>query len=163
MPKKSHPLKRKVKFSRNRILIFALIFAVIGTSAVAISLAAQPLGKGNPNSGAGKSNSRDSSLSLVLLDSTDGLAHYGQRVTFEVATTATTEPYVQLVCYQNGTLVYSGHAGFFESYLWPWNKILGLSSSVWTGGAADCTAWLYSASNTGKPTILATVNFHVYP
>jgi hypothetical protein len=126
-------------------------------------LAAQPQGKGNPNSGAGKPNSGTSSLSLVLLDSTDGLAHYGQRVTFEVATTATTQPFLDLGCYQNGTLVYSGHAGYFESYAWPWNKILTLSSSTWTGGEADCTAWLYSVSSTGKATILATVNFHVYP
>ncbi len=163
MPKKSHPLKRKVKFSRNRILIFALIFAVIGTSAVAISLAAQPQGKGNPNSGAGKSNSPGSSLSLVLLDSTDGLAHYGQRVTYTVATTATTEPFLDLLCYQNGTLVAAGYAGFFEWDPWPWNQVMELSSFTWTGGAADCTARLYSASNTGKTTTLATLNFHVYP
>ena len=168
MPKKSHKLKRKfikrkVKFSRNRILIFALIFAVIGTSAVAISLVAQPQGKGNPNSGAGKPNSGTSSLSLVLLDSTDGLAHYGQRVTFEVATTATTEPLVDLGCYQNGTLVLLGFAGFSSTDPWPWTKIMTLSTSAWTGGEADCTARLYSASNTGKTTTLATLNFHVYP
>src|SRR6266446_5753874 len=46
-----------------------------------------------------------SSLNLVLLNSTDGSAHWGQTVTFSISTTATTEPNVSLHCYQNGALV----------------------------------------------------------
>ena len=143
--------------SRTRMLTTMAALAV--TVVMALAPAA-----GAASGGGGKSHiaRSTSSLSLVLLDSTDGLAHYGQRVTFNVATTATTEPFVQLACYQNDTLVAVGHAGFFSTYPWPWNQVLGLSSSVWTGGAADCTAWLYSASNTGKPTILATVSLHVF-
>jgi len=39
-----------------------------------------------------------SSLSLVLLRSTDGSPHYGQVVTFNVSTTATSYPSVDLEC-----------------------------------------------------------------
>src|SRR5712692_7904600 len=52
-----------------------------------------------------------SSLNLVPLNSTDGSAHWGQQVTFNVSTTATTEPNVSLNCYQSGALVYGAVAG----------------------------------------------------
>jgi len=60
-----------------------------------------------------------SSLNLVLLNSTDGSAHWGQSVTFTVSTTASSEPYVSLDCYQNGVLVAAGMAVFYASYPWP--------------------------------------------
>src|SRR5437867_1199361 len=64
------------------------------------------------------SASGTSSLKLVLLNSTDGLPHYGQQVTFSVSTTATTEPHVSLTCSQNGVVVYRNDAGFYASYPW---------------------------------------------
>src|SRR5713226_10569747 len=76
-----------------------------------------------------------SSLNLVLLNSTDGSAHWGQSVTFTVSTTATSSPYVSLDCYQNGTLVFGAMAGFFQSYPWPGSQIFPLSSPSWTSGA----------------------------
>jgi hypothetical protein len=103
-----------------------------------------------------------SSLTLVLLDSTDGLAHWGQNVTFNVSTTATTEPYVSVDCYQNGTLVYGAMAGFFASYPWPGTQTMNLSSPSWTSGGASCKATLYYYS--GKKTVtLTTLNFQAYP
>jgi hypothetical protein len=108
-----------------------------------------------------KAQSSSSSLSLVLLNSTDGLPHWGQQVTFNVSTTATTQPNVSLDCYQNGTLVYGAVAGFYASYPWQGSQIFTLSSPSWTGGAASCTAALYYFS--GKKTItLTTLNFQVY-
>lgn len=103
-----------------------------------------------------------SSLSLVLLDSTDGLAHYGQHITWKVSTTATAEPYVSVQCTQAGAVVYSAFAGYFASYMWPSTQTMPLFSGAWTGGAADCSARLYSSSSTGKTTTLATTSFHVY-
>jgi hypothetical protein len=101
------------------------------------------------------------SFSLVLLNSTDGLPHWGQQVTFNVSTTATTEPNVSLNCYQNGGLVYGAEAGFYPSYPWPGSQTFTLSSPSWTGGAASCTAKLYYFS--GKTTTtLATMNVQVY-
>ena len=96
------------------------------------------------------------SISLVLLDSTDGCAHYGQSVTFNVSTTATTEPWVNLKCYQNGVLVAEGWNGYFDRSLTGRN--FGLYSPSWTGGAADCTASL----TTPQKAQLASTSFHVY-
>src|SRR3989449_10422693 len=48
----------------------------------------------------GQGQNTNSSLSLVLLNSTDGLAHWGQNMTFNVSTTATSYPSVGLNCHQ---------------------------------------------------------------
>ena len=84
-----------------------------------------------------------STLKVVLINSTDGQAHWGQSVTFNVSTTATTEPNVSLSCYQSGTLVFSGEAGFYAGYPWPGSQTFILSSPSWTSGVASCTASLY--------------------
>lgn len=111
--------------------------------------------------GGSSKTSGSSSLTLVLLDSTDGLAHYGQQVTFTVSTTQTTEPHVSLSCYQGSTLVYSAETGYYASYPWPDTQIFTLSSAAWTGGAASCTAVLYWF-NGSKTVTGATLNFPVY-
>jgi hypothetical protein len=59
-------------------------------------------------------------------------------VTFNVSTTATDRPFVQLACFQGGTQVYSYQAGFYPDYRW--SLVFTLSSNAWTGGAAECTA-----------------------
>ncbi len=102
-----------------------------------------------------------SSLSLVLLNSTDGLPHWGQTVTFTVSTTATTQPDVTLVCYRNGALIYSDWAGFYAGYPWPGSQNMVLSSQAWTSGAASCTATL-SYFNGKSTTTLITLSFEVY-
>ena len=90
-------------------------------------------------------------------DSTDGLAHWGGTVTFNIATTATTEPWVNLKCYQGGVLVAEGFNGYFDRSITGRN--FGLYSPSWTGGAADCTAYL----TTPQRAVLASTSFHVYP
>jgi hypothetical protein len=105
-------------------------------------------------------NGSTSNLSLVLLNSTDGLPHYGQQVTFTVSTTATTEPHVSLLCSQNGVVVYRNDAGYYASYPWPWNQTMTLSAYAWTSGGASCAAVLYYFS--GAKTVNAfTLNFQV--
>jgi hypothetical protein len=94
----------------------------------------------------------------VLLNSNDGLAHWGQSVTFKISTAAT-KPYVTLNCYQNGVWVLASTAGFFPDY--PWGQTFGLSNTTWAGGAADCKAELFYSTST-KKTTLATTSFHVY-
>jgi hypothetical protein len=103
-----------------------------------------------------------SSLSLVLLNSTDGVPHWGQQVTFKVSTTATAKPFVRLYCYQNGVRVLWGSAGFYPGYPWPWAQNFTLASSYWTGGAADCSAELYYNIDGKRFRTLATLGFHVY-
>ena len=118
-------------------------------------------GKGGKPGGGGGSTTGGGTIDLVLLDSTDGLAHWGQRVTYTVSTTATTSPYVSTTCYKGTTLVLSTSAGFFPSYPWPDAQIVPLKTQVWTGGDADCTARLYSMDG-GRQTILKTLSFHAY-
>ena len=133
---------------------------VVGALAVVLFLAAASpaeAGKGGDRGGGGGG----SSLSLVLLDSADGLAHVGQHVTFTVATTATASPFVSLNCYQSGVWVYTASAGFFAAY--PWPQQFTLSSTAWMSGDADCTARLYSTKDGTRTTTLATLAFHVAP
>ena len=118
--------------------------------------------KGGGGKGGGGSHTATSSMNLVLLDSTDGVPHHGQRVRFDVSTTATTQPHVSVNCYQGTELVYIAATGYYEGYAWPWTQTMTLSSGAWTGGDADCQAELYKLDNRGGRTVLARLAFHVY-
>lgn len=137
-------------------------FAVAGLAAASALSFAAPAWAGKSGSPRPSSGGSGSSLSLVLVDSTDGLAHWGQTVTYKVATTATTQPWVSTTCQQNGTTVLSAMAGFFPGYLWPAEQNVTLTTPSWSGGAADCVASLIASNSTGsKQTTLATLSFHV--
>ena len=142
---------------RTRLAAVALGVAALTTLGASAPAFAAKGGGGKPTSG-----STSTTFNLVLLDSTDGLAHWGQRVTFDISTTATDAPYVDLVCTQNGTTVLGATSGFFDGYPWPWTQVMTLKSQSWTGGDADCTATLYYLG--GKRTyVLKTLNFHTFP
>jgi hypothetical protein len=142
--------------------------AQIGAIALALALVPAALAAKGGNSGggghhgSGGTSGGSSSLSLAMVTDSNGngLPNWGDTVTFNVSTTASQYPYVSLVCYQNGTLVLSGSAGFYPSYAWPSERDFTLQSGAWTGGAASCTARLYSADN-GSETTLATFGFNV--
>ena|SRR6266550_907702 len=127
-------------------------------AAALVAAASHGGGKGKPGSGSG-------SPSLALVMSTDlnanGLPNWGDSVTFNVSTTATTEPHVDLTCSENGVVVYGATTGYFASYPWPWTQIMTLSSISWPGGAADCTATLYYFSG-AKNAVVASMNFTAY-
>jgi hypothetical protein len=128
-------------------------FALLALAALALTVAPSALaGKGKGGTGGG--------LTLRPL-TTDGLAHYGQQITFDVSTTATPYPQVAVDCSQGGASVYSASAGFYPSYPWPWERNFTLASSKWTGGAADCTAKLYYW-NGRRFTTITTMSFHAY-
>jgi hypothetical protein len=130
----------------------------VAAAVAALCLALGPTALAAKGGGGGKpSRGGTGTISLVLLDSTDGVAHWGQRVTFNVSTTATNEPWVNLRCYQSGTLVSEGWEGFFAGSLD--DGVFGLYSPKWTGGDADCTARL----TTPQWAELASTSFHVYP
>ena len=113
---------------------------------------------------AGKPNS---SLSLVVVSTspTTPLASaaaepsYGSEVTFDVASSETDRPFVNVRCYQNGAFVYDGWHGFFNSYVPEPNFTL--ASSYWFGGAADCTARLVEWGRNGRERTLVSLDFHV--
>jgi hypothetical protein len=79
------------------------------------------------------------------------LPSFGETVTFEVHTTSTA-PWVTLKCYQNGTQVSqeSNGVGRGDFTLGP--------TPLWTGGAADCTATLWTY---GSSTVLGSTSFPV--
>ena len=99
--------------------------------------------------------SSSSSLTFVMHADTNGndLPDWGDTVTFNVSTTETTEPHVDLTCSQGGTVVYGATTGFYASYPWPWTQNMTLSSQMWTGGAANCVARLYYFSGTSSVTL----------
>lgn len=119
---------------------------------------------GNGGGGKGKPGGTTGGGSLALVmwvdNNGNGLPNYADTVTFNVSTTATTTPTVDLRCFQNGVGVYGAQGAFYDSDPWPWTKYMTLSSAAWTGGAADCTATLHSLDSA---TALATLSFSVAP
>jgi hypothetical protein len=138
-----------------RVSVPLVLLAALAAALLAFAPAAFA-GKGAGGTSGGKHGAGSGTISLVLLNSTDGLAHYGQQVTFNISTTATNQPYVHLQCYQNGAMVLQNWDGYFDGSLSGRNFTL--SSPSWTGGAADCTATLETPQ--GSP--LASTSFHVY-
>jgi hypothetical protein len=138
---------RKTQFVR-----YALAVAIAALSLILAPAALAGKGGSKPSGG----TTGGGTISLVLVDSTDGLAHYGQTVTFNISTTATSQPWVHLVCKQQGKVVAEGWDGYFDGSLS--GRDFRLWSPSWPGGAADCTASLT------KPdwSVLATTSFHVY-
>jgi len=114
-----------------------------------------PAGKGGGKNGGGN-------YRFALMMSTDingnGLPDWGDTVTFDVSTTESTEPHVDLTCSQNGVVVYGATTGYFATYPWPWTQFMTLSSSAWRGGAADCTAELYYFSGR-RISVLGSIDF----
>jgi hypothetical protein len=103
---------------------------------VLVPAAAAGKGRGKPGAPSGDGSS---TIKLVVVNSTDGLPHYGQKVTFDVYTSSTAFPWVLLECSQNGSLVYQYSKGIFPTSL---GQIFTLGPTpAWTGGAADCTAY----------------------
>jgi hypothetical protein len=127
----------------------------VAATAVAVSLVAAPASAyaaRTPGSGSGAST-----MSLVNLTKPGVAPAWNNDITFTVNTSAT-YPYVQVNCYQNGALVYSNSKGMFAAY--PWGHDFVLSSYYWTGGAANCTAELYTSTKRGTTT-LASMSFGV--
>jgi hypothetical protein len=144
--------------------------AVLAAVVLGVSLALAPAafaGKtggshGGGGGGHGGSGGGSGSLTLQMYNDMNGngAPNWGDTITFTVSTTATTEPHVGVTCTQGGTVVYSASTGYYASYPWPWTQNMTLSSQMWTGGSASCTATLQAYSGTSVST-LGTLNFTV--
>jgi len=150
--------KKIIKHSAEAILEGALISLLVVGLMAGTAFAA----KGGGHSGSG-STSGNGSIALhnplVVDNNGNGLPNWNDVVTFDISTTATATPYVNLVCKQNATMVASGWRGYWAGSLdTSWN--FGLASGVWQGGAADCTAYLKMPKSKGYST-LASTSFHV--
>jgi hypothetical protein len=137
---------------------FSLVAALVVVLALSpIAFAAK--GTGKPTGGGGGTGS---SLQLVLAHDVNGNGqpNWGDTVTWNVSTTATSSSQVSLNCYQNGVSVYYAQAAFYAGNPFAWTQMMPLQSGAWTGGAASCTATLFYSS--GKRAVtLATLNFAV--
>jgi hypothetical protein len=114
--------------------------ALLAGAALVLSLAVAPAafaGKGKPSAGG---SSTISAPILVADGNGDGAPDWGDTVTFSISTTATTQPYIHLVCSGNGVAYDSWKGVFAGSLDTNWNFVL--SSGGWAGGSASCTAWL---------------------
>jgi hypothetical protein len=146
--------------------------AVLATAALVLSLALVPAafagkggggggGAGGCHKGCGGTNTGSfvgTNPLMVTDNGTAGLS-YGDQVTFSVTSTATYY-FVELDCSQSGTVVERETNGFYVG--WPWSKNYTLSSTAWSGGAANCTATLYSSNSDGSNRQnLATESFSV--
>ena len=81
--------------------------------------------------------------------------HFGDIVTFDISTSKTGNPFVNLLCSGDG-VGYNSWAAF-----WPTNQNFILSSGGWRSGAADCTANLVAYVSSSRYKVLASVTFHV--
>jgi hypothetical protein len=121
------------------------------------SLEAKRGGGGGGKGGGGTTGGGSLTLVMYTDNNGDGAPNWGDTITFNVSTSATTEPTVEVLCSQNGVGVYGATAGFYDSYPWPWTKFMTLSSTAWSSGAADCTATLFPLG--ARSTVLARVSF----
>jgi len=139
------------------LLIASMLVLLVAVAA----LAGKPRGGwgGKPHGG-GTTSGAGTVAMVVAVDNGAAGANWNDSVTYAVSTTATQYPYVSTQCTQNRTLVLSTSAGFFPSYAWPSAQVVPLTTDRWTGGAADCTAKLYSMDG-GSQATLATITFHV--
>jgi hypothetical protein len=143
------------------VAVGALVVAVLGPAGPAVAA------KG----GSGTSDSRGSSLSVVLLGSTDAAAsavvadeviNHGDSVTFTVKTTSD-RPFVGLRCYQGDAFVYDAYVGYFPDYYSARTWFV-LDSTYWAAGVdARCDARLISWDRQGRENVLATTSFAVAP
>jgi len=131
-----------------RLTTLASVLLLLSAS-LAPSVLAQGKGKGKGHN----APAYGMVLEMVNDVNSDDLPNFGDSVKFNVSTTATT-PFVSLNCYQGSNWVYA--AGGY-----PADSVFNLSANSWPGGAADCTATLYTTTDGSRTTTLATLSVHV--
>ena len=132
-------------------LITALIFGLIAGSAFAAK-------GGN----AGTSTTSFSGPVMVVDANANGAPNYMDEITFNVSTTATSQPEVGLRCYQGSNFVEDAYVSYFDSWLSP--TYFQLGSSYWNPALdASCTARLFYYDKRAREHVLATMTFPVAP
>ena len=139
--------------STNGIMTGPSVFGTATSDASAVSVLAAREGKGKRGETGGGS---------IAGPFGDGLTNFGDSVTFNVSTTATSYPWITVTCSQSGTEVYrQSNAVFLVNSAFK----LGPTPS-WQNGAADCTATLENwdqYSHNGRIGTLASLSFAVAP
>ena len=97
-----------------------------------------------------------SSSNLSVAGATSG-PRSGDRSRFEISTSQSSSPFVNLRCYQDGALVLNSWSAFFDGGLG--DGTFGLGSPAWQSGAADCKADLGMYSAHSRWRVLASTSF----
>ncbi len=142
-----------------RRFVFVAVIVILVLTIVPMAFAGKGTG-GGKHGGGTTTGSGTMTLAMVADANQNGLPNWGDTITFNVSTTATTEPHVDVSCSQNGVVVYGASTGYYAAYPWPWTQNMTLSSQSWTGGSASCTATLQAYSGTSVSTI-GTLSFTV--
>jgi hypothetical protein len=102
---------------------------------------------GSAGGGHGKTVSGGTiSVAMVSDNDADGAVTWGDVVTYDVSKVTVANPYITTTCSQNGIMVLSTWAGYYDGYMWPAARNILLKTEYWTGGAASCTGVLYGTS-----------------
>jgi hypothetical protein len=131
-------------------------------AALILALALVPIAFAAKGGNGGKSNNGNNTststltLQLVVDANNNGQPSWGDTVTF-VVSNPPADPNVELVCSQNGTVVYAARTGYYEN-TWPSTADMVLRSQAWSSGSADCTARLYVIDGLSTAT-LAKLSF----
>lgn len=150
----------KVRKPTQAGVVLGGVVLVLALALVPAALAGKP-GGGGGGGGTGGGSSSISAPVLVNDANHDGAVSFGDTVTFNESTSATSQPYVNVLCYQNGVQVMNSWNGFFDQALNP-TRNFGLYSPSWKSGAASCTAWLdMIGGKRGSTTELTSVSFQV--
>jgi hypothetical protein len=134
--------------------VLAGVIIVVSLALVPAAMAGKPTSGGGGGGGGHKGSSTSYTGSFVntnpvmVTDANGNNApNFGDQITFSVTSNATYYD-VELDCSQNGTVVFRQVVGFGMG--WSWSQDYTLKSSVWTGGAADCTAVLFASNSDGS-------------
>jgi hypothetical protein len=151
-------IRSVISHSAQVVVEGALISLLVVGLVAGTAFAAKPAsgGGGGHKGGGGSGGSATISLAPVVVDKNgNGTANWGDVVTFDVSTTATTQPWVNLVCSQNGVVVSQSWDGYFVGSLTTRN--FSLYSPQWSSGAADCVAYVTNPTWSR----LGSTSFHV--
>lgn len=151
----------RTNLTRAKAVVAVAAAAATAIVAMSVASAAGAAGNGGGKGGGKPPRGTTSTMQMEVLTGGDQIPNWGDVVTFHVSTNATTEPHVDLTCTQGGTVVYGATTGYYATYPWPWTQDMTLSSQMWTGGNAACTARLYMLDGSRTYT-LASLSFTAF-
>jgi len=154
------PVNDRTRHRGLKVFVLLCALMIIALPAMAARGGGAATGGGKGHGGKTGGTTATGTFTLRLVDPTsDGQPHFDHTITFDVTSNAQ-YPFVRVDCTQNNgtTLVYDKSNGFYIGWMWGTNY--GLNSPAWPGGAADCTATLYSQNLDGSnQQTMATMTF----
>lgn len=128
-----------------------LAILTMGAAAL-LALSSVGLAAKGGNAGTQGGGSNGSSIELRVLTSQS----FGGLVTFNVSTSRTDQPWVNVSCSQGADVVYTQWHGFYDSYEFGQVFTLGPTPS-WTSGPAKCEARLVVWGKSSYRTLASTL------